>query len=128
MLAYLIYKRIQERDITMQINLLTFSEALDKMKSGNMPYMIRMKWLEADYLKRVVLLYKTNHIALCKSSGVGSPDELWIYRNNEKSGQSGTYANLPSSDILADDWLDLDGWNFAKDVGTYRRLYQDSEN
>ena len=110
----------------MQIKLLSFSEALDKIKSGNLSYMIRMKWLEADYLNSVILLYKTNHIVLCKSYSDGAPEELWFYQNNERSGQSGCYAAIPSCDILANDWLDLDGWSFAKDKETYRKLYQDS--
>ena len=64
----------------MEIKLLSFSEALDRMVSGKLPYMIRMKWLEADYLNNVVLLYKTNYIVLSKSCGIGSPEELWFSR------------------------------------------------
>lgn len=112
----------------MQIKLLSFSDALDKIKSGDLPYMIRMKWLEADYLNSVILLYKTNYIVLSKSYGVGSPEELWFFQNNDKSGQSGSYAYIPSCDILANDWLDLEGWSFAKDKETYKKLYQDSVN
>lgn len=112
----------------MQIKLLSFSEALDKIKSGDLPYMIRMKWLEADYLNSVILLYKTNYIVLSKSCNVGSPEELWFFQNNDKSGQSGSYTKIPSCDILSNDWIDLEGWSFAKDKETYKKLYQDSTN
>lgn len=73
-------------------------------------------------LKYICFLF----IVLCKSCGIGSPEELRFFQNNEKSEQSGLYENIPSCDVLASDWLDLEGWNFAKDKETYKKIYQES--
>lgn len=109
----------------MNINLLSFSECLSKVKAGKMPYMIRMRWLSADYINRVVLLYNTNHLRLHFSCQAGLPKTLQYYKCAYDKAQTSEIANVPSDDLLADDWLDLNGWAIAKTKDSYNSFMLD---
>lgn len=90
----------------MEINIIPFGEALEKLKKKEMPVLVRMKYLDADYSNRCVLLYNTQKYL--------SLDDNTLYQNvlTEEINKVRTCrAKLDSEDLLADDYLDVSDWN-----------------
>lgn len=90
--------------------LYTFGEAIEKIKSGEIKTLIRAKWLEADYLRRVIKMWCTEHISLESSCMSGCENCLrhWVRDNDGK--MTGSYAIIRSDDILAEDYIDTNQW------------------
>lgn len=105
------------------LTLLSFSEALNRIKRKETKYMIRSKWLEStDFINRILIVSKIEHIVYSYSCVSGKPKILWHYTNNKEGGQIGSYAEIRSDDILADDWLDMSQWNIVNSVKEYDEI------
>lgn len=105
------------------LSLLSFSEALNRIKNKETEYMIRIKWLEnADFVNRILIMSKIEHIIYSHSCVSGYPKMLWRYINNKEGGQTGSYARIESDDILSDDWLDMKEWKIANNIKEYDKM------
>lgn len=105
------------------LTLLSFPEALNRIKNKETNYMIRAEWLKSvDFLNRILIISKIEHIVYNHSCVSGHPKILWHYIDNNEGGQTGSYAEVKSDDILADDWLDMREWKIAKTTKEYEKM------
>lgn len=107
----------------MEIKLYTFSEALEKLKSKEIPMMVRAKYMKADFLNRCILLYNTErYISLGSSCISGSPDILWQTILKEDGSRTCSYARIDSDDILADDYINTSTWTLCEYKQDYEKV------
>lgn len=105
------------------LTLLSFSEALNRIKNKETEYMIRTIWLKSiDFVNRIIIISKIEHIIYSHSCVSGKAKMLWHYVQNNEGGQTGSYAKIDSDDILADDWLDMNEWKIAKNTKEYEEM------
>ena len=109
----------------MEIKLMSFSEAIDKLKKNELTILVRAKYMEADFTNRCILLYNTSkYITLGNSCASGSPCCLWQTIKKENGERSSSYAKVDSDDILAEDYLDTSQWNICYYKDDYDKFIQ----
>lgn len=105
------------------LTLLTFSQALDRIKNKETSYMIRAIWLKStDFVNRIIIISQIEHIVYSHSFCSEKAKILWHYIQNKKGGQTGSYAKMGSDDILAEDWLDMNEWKIANNTKEYEKM------
>lgn len=111
------------------INLLSFEEALRKLKNNEMQILIRMKHAGVDYLNKSILLYNSKQYITLMSSGIsGQPDCLYITRFDEIGNKHSSVAEIISEDILAEDYIDTSGWQVFKYSAEYDKKIRNMGN
>ena len=104
----------------MQVTLFSFEEAFKKLKNKEIPYLIRIKDVVADFNNKHLLLYKCNKCYFLKWESVGENYVQHMYvRTYTNSGYSETYAKLESDDLLANDYMDISDWIIFKNKKEY---------
>lgn len=106
------------------IILYPFSEALEKIKKGEISALIRLKWVEASYDPRIIKMWLTENIRLEYSCVSGNEKCLWHWVRNSKGEMSGSRADVPSSDILAEDYIDTRQWILSQNREDFDKVYK----
>lgn len=104
--------------------LYSFGEAIEKIKRKEMKTLIRAKWIEADYFKRVIKMWCTEHISLEDSCVSGVEDCLRHWSKNKEGGMTGVCAKIHSDDILAEDYIDSNQWILCNSIKEFDEKYR----
>ncbi|MBO5386837.1 MAG: hypothetical protein J6A59_01660 [Lachnospiraceae bacterium] len=103
-------------------NLLTFSEALDKVIKGETDMIMRISSdLCIDYIKGVILYDKSEHLRLTKSSLNRLSSLIRTYKDKAGNMVMTSATEIKTADILAADYLDLSQWKLFKE-DDYRKI------
>lgn len=103
----------------MEIRLYTFSEALEKLKNGEISKLIRAKYMEADFINKYILLYYTKKYISLSNNVVDGKAKILTQTVLDNGVQTTSYAKIESDDILAEDYIDTSDWTLIESKKDY---------